>query len=502
MQLKGRRFEPTTDPPRLTVWKTAAYAAAILVCLGILQALTGGYIRSPFAAPPTATRKAASYEEEGKAFFDAGILDKSIGAYQKAVAVDPNNPQLWAELARVQTYSSELMLSSEAKKARMEEAKVSIDKAVCPTDAFGELDAEERRKALQTTKAAAATEFLATVFPTPLSPDEQRLHLRETSVSIDETAGCSIDYADGYAIKTLVLDWLANPGWMDEDTRGKMLNDASLAATKALSLDSSNAMALAFRAEVLVDQANWSAALDAGAQAAQVGSGIMDVHRAYAYVLESNGFYARAVEEYLAAIKLNSNLPFLFIRLGANYRKLGESATDRDVAAQYIADALEAFSRAADLNPLDPIAFLSIAQTYANQGDFFAAERNAEKALSLDNTNPYLYGRLGVIYYKAKNYETAIKVLRCAVRGCLAADNEIGEVDLVKTLPLAANSLDVYYIYGSVLSFYGNTDGNCGEAAQIFALLRASPFHDDTVEAIIREGEVICASYARQTPTA
>jgi tetratricopeptide (TPR) repeat protein len=152
MQLKGRRFEPTTEPPRLTVGRTAAYTAAILVCLGIFKLLDNGTIPSPFAPPPTPTRMALSYAEEGKAFFDAGILTKSIEAYQKAVAVDPNNHQLWAELARIQTYSSELMLDSASKKERLEQALVSI----------------------------------------------------KTSIDINE------DYSTAHAIKILVLDWYAN----------------------------------------------------------------------------------------------------------------------------------------------------------------------------------------------------------------------------------------------------------------------------------------------------
>jgi tetratricopeptide (TPR) repeat protein len=443
MQLQRKRFDPSIEPPRLTLGKTAAYAAAILVCLGLLKLFNLGYIRSPFAPPPTPTRMAMSYAEEGKAFFDAGILDKAIAAYEKAVKVDPKNPELFTELARIRTYSSELMLSNEQKKLRLEEALNSVNAAL------------------------------------EINPD----------------------FATGWAVKTLVLDWYANSEWMDEETRGKTLVEASQAASQALLLDPSSALALAFRAEVLVDQANWSAALDVGAQAAQLGPEIMDVHRAYAYVLESNGYYEHAVEEYLEAIRLNTNLPFLYIRLGANYRKLGETATDTATRDRMITLALEAFARAAELNPKDPIPFLSMAQTYANQGDFFAAERNARKALSLDNTNPFLYGRLGVIYYMAKNYETAIKVLRCAVRGCLAADNEAQSVDVVKTLSLTASSVDVYYVYGSVLSFYGNEGNNCAEAAEIFAELRASPYHNETIESIIREGEVICASFSRQTPT-
>jgi tetratricopeptide (TPR) repeat protein len=455
MQLKGRRFDPTSEPPHLTAGKTAAYVAAILIGLGIFKLLDLGYIRSPFAPPPTPTRMALSYAEEGKAFFDAGILEKAIAAYQKAVAVDPANHQLQAELARIQTYSSELMLSSEKKKQRLEEALASANASL------GIVSGGKG--------------------PTPTPQNDE--------------------FALGHAIKTLVLDWYANPEWMDAETREKTLNQAYQESAKALLLDPANVLALAFRAEVLVDQSNWSAALDAGAQAAQLGPDVMDVHRAYAYVLESNGYYSRAVEEYLRAIDLNTNLPFLYIRLGANYRKLGESATDAATRDAMIDKALEAFARASELNPSDPLPYLSIAQTYSNQGDFFAAERNAEKALTLDKYNPLLYGRLGVIYYKAKNYETAITVLRCAVRGCPAAENEIGKVDLVETLPLAANSVDVYYIYGSVLSFYGDEDGNCEEAAKIFAQLRASPYMDDIIEGIIQEGEVICAAYSRRTPT-
>jgi tetratricopeptide (TPR) repeat protein len=452
MQLQKKRFEPATEPPRLTLGKTAAYCAAILLCLGILKLMSLGYIRSPFAPAPTATYRSELYAEYGRTSFAAGNLEQAISAYQHAVAVDPRNYQLWAELARIQTYSSELMLSNEKKKARLEDALHSIDQALGARSDGG------------------------------------------------KTTYTNDDFALGHAIRTLVLDWYANPEWMDVDTREATLNQAYQSSAKALALEPSSALALAFRAEVFVDQANWSAALDAGAKAAELGADIMDVHRAYAYVLESNGYYQRAVDEYLEAIRINPNLPFLYIRLGANYRKLGESATDTPTRDLMISKALEAFARAANLNPSDPLPYLSIAQTYANQGEFFAAENNARKALGLDNTNPLLYGRLGVIYYKAKNYETAIKVLKCAVRGCTAEENEEQGVEVVETLPLASNSVDVYYVYGSVLSFYGNENDNCAEAAKIFTQLRASAYDDDTVEGIIREGEAICAAFAR-TPT-
>ena len=441
MQLRGNRFQPTTDPPRLTLKKTAVYVLLIFLGLGLLRLFELHYLRSPFAPAPSPVRSAASWAEEGKSFFDAGNMDKAILAYQQAVVVDKNNAQLWTELARIQTYSSALLLSTPDKQKRMQEAQDSINKAVA------------------------------------INPD----------------------YAQGYAVQTLVLDWTASNA-PDDSTRQKNLTDAYNASADALLRDPQNAYALAFRAEVLVDQSNWSTAMDVGAQAVTLGPTIMDVHRAYAYVLESNADYNGAIAEYLEAIKYNPNLPFLHMSLGANYRKLAQLSTNAQTSQEMIDNALSEFDIAANLNPSDPGPFLSIAQTYSNQGDFFAAELNARQALSLDNTDPYLYGRLGVIYYHAKNYETAIKVLKCAVRGCSAAENEEQSVDVTGT-PLNQSTVDIYYTYGSVMAFYGNTPGYCTEARAIFSELRASAWDDSTVETIIREGEVICAMFENQTPT-
>jgi len=440
MQLRGNRFQPTSDPPRLTIKKTAAYVALILLGLGLLRLFEVHTIRSPFAAPPTPTRSADSWAEQGKAFFDSGNMDKAILAYQQAVVVDPKNAQLWTELSRIQTYSSALLLSTAEKQQRMIEALDSINKAL----------------------------------------------------------GVDPEYAQGFAIKTLVLDWTASNS-PDDTTQQKNLTDAYTASAAALIRDPQNALALAFRAEVLADQSNWSTALDVGAQAVKIGPSIMDVHRAYAYVLESNADYNGAVDEYKQAIAINPNLPFLHMSLGVNYRKLGEISTIPQTSQDMIDAAIKEFSIAANLNDKDPGPYLSIAQTEANQGNFFAAELNAEQALNLDKTNPIVYGRLGVIYYHAKNYETAIKVLKCAVRGCLAADNEEQSVDVVAT-PLTAGTLDIYYTYGSVMAFYGNESGNCTEARAIFSQLRASPWYDSTVGGIIQEGERICVKFESGTP--
>ena len=69
--------------------------------------------------------------------------------------------------------------------------------------------------------------------------------------------------------------------------------------------------------------------------------------------------------------------------------------------------------------------YLEIAKTYTQQGEFFIAARNAEKALSFDPSNANTYGQLGIIYIKSRNYEGALPTLRCAVKGCSADENEV-----------------------------------------------------------------------------
>jgi tetratricopeptide (TPR) repeat protein len=396
-------------------------------------------IRSPYAAPPTPTRSANSFAAEGQAFFDAGNLTKAIEAYQQSVLVEPGDPALWAELARIQTYSSALLISNDGKAQRLADARVSAAKAI----------------------------------------------------------SVNVEYGKGYAIQTLALDWSADPSLVDSVTLEGYLSEAYKSSIRAQQLLPNDPEAMAFQAEVLADQGNLAQAMDIGKRAAELGPGLIDVRRAYATVLERNGYYTQAIEEYRAAIAINYNLPFMHMRLGANYRKIGESTTDPNLYKTMIANALNEFAIASNLNPKDPGPFLSIANTYANQGEFFIAERNAKKALSLDPTNSYIYGRLGAIYYKAKNYEGAQIILRCVVRSCRAAENEEGGVD-VTGVALASNTLDFYYYYGSVSAFYGQ----CDEAAKIFAEIRASPWNESFVEEIMLEGERICASYVRQTQTA
>ena len=100
----------------------------VLMVLGgfwfILQ-MQQGRIQSPFAAPATPTRTSTSFALEGDAQFTAGDLNQAITAYQEAVRVNPQDAKSWAQLARIQTYSSALLTTDAERTARLAEALTS-----------------------------------------------------------------------------------------------------------------------------------------------------------------------------------------------------------------------------------------------------------------------------------------------------------------------------------------------------------------------------------------
>ena len=51
---------------------------------------------------------------------------------------------------------------------------------------------------------------------------------------------------------------------------------------------------------------------------------------------------------------------------------------------------------------------------------FLPPGATSRKTIEFQPDNPVLYGELGVLYHKNRNYETGILALECAVRGCTA----------------------------------------------------------------------------------
>jgi tetratricopeptide (TPR) repeat protein len=183
--------------------------------------------------------------------------------------------------------------------------------------------------------------------------------------------------------------------------------------------------------------------------------------------------------------------------------------------------SLEYFAKAVQINEQigvkDPGPHLSIARTYSQLGEFFIAARNVQTALEYEPTNADIYGQLGVIYFRSRNYEGSIFSLQCAIYGCSGEESclgrglercfpDLGEnpVD-VQGLAISPNTIVYYYIYGSVLAALSRPNENrCDEAMQTMNEVRAELENNpdeyadgrETIIDIIEDGEFICQSLA------
>lgn len=446
-----RQTRSRSNPYRVLAWM-----GLILGVVAILLQVRRGAIKPLFMPTPTPTRSSQSYTMEAQAYFAAGKLDDpatdqdALGTYELATRVEPNNAQLWAELARIQTYSYALLSTDIERSTRLQEALASADRAV------------------------------------ELAPDDSTVR----------------------AIRSFVLDWNASSNLITTEQRDDFLNRAEADAVRALQLDPNKVLALAFYAEVLVDQQKWSQAEQYAQQAVARAPDMMDAHRVYATVLENIGQYRTSIEEYQAAAQITPNFTYLYLRIGYGYRNLALRELTTQAQEPLYTTALEYFDRAASINEQlgvrDPQPYIAIAKTYTQMGQAFVASRNAEKALEFDPTNSDTYGQLGMIYVQSKNYESALPSFQCAVEGCTAAENTIAldlvdkglltESVAVKPLALTNTTIGYYYIrYGSVLAYLHRPgDDRCTKSMTLMAKLRATFPGDVDLLSNIQTNEELC----------
>jgi len=460
--------------PQSNIYRMFLWVMMMLGGVWLIQQVSRGDIKPLFEATPTPTRSVGSLLLEGNAEFTSGNLDAAISSYQEALLVNPDNAETWAKLARIQIYSSSFLITDAEKKERLLAGLESARKAVA------------------------------------LAPDDSNPH----------------------AILAFALDWNADRSIYKDEPRqvDKFLAEAETEALTALQKNSTDTLALAYYAEVLLDQQKWDQAEQYINQALSHADAdqLMDVHRINAYLLETLGQYNLAITEYEKAIAIEPSFTFLYLRAGANYRILAFNLADLNAAKPVYEKSLEFFDQAARINEQigvkDPTPYLSISRTYSQLGEYFAAARNVQKALEFQPTNADIYGQLGIVYFRSRNYEGSRDTLKCALRGCSGEESCIGRglekcyPDLgenpveITGLPIGPNTIVYYYTYGSVLSALSRKrDNRCEAAMQVFKEVRAElTGHPDsytdgsqTIISIVQAGEAICRSLAEDNvPTA
>jgi tetratricopeptide (TPR) repeat protein len=246
----------------------------------------------------------------------------------------------------------------------------------------------------------------------------------------------------------------------------------------------------------------------------------MDIFRVHGTVLEYNGQYRAAIDAYTYASEINPNFTYLYLLIGANYRRLAGEDPLSTGRQDLINRALDYFDRAARINEQlgidDPTPYLAIGRTYLQQGEFFIAAINIERALEISPENPDIYGRLGLVFFRARNYESAVIALQCAVDGCgpevsvqllcqcvynCDPETEEGQAFGVQVtgLQLGDESLEYYYTYGSVLVYFRDTaeyPSACDDADRVFRELLAAYGDDPVVPGIAAVSRALCRGEA------
>ncbi len=534
MRLTGDKLTLSREGRRSNPWRVMALLAMLIGVVYLLRAQQRGEVQPLFLPTPTATRTGLSFAEEAQVHFAAGDLPAAIRTYEAGIAVDPGNAELWAMLARVQTYNSFLLTTQEERRQSLAEARRNVDQAieVNPDSAI----AHTIRALVYDWSASAEVKDTITV------GDQVRVSgtIGEGGMitanvieleGLDLEAAAEEETSEGAALVfSGQVDAITDESWVvsgrtveltpltlirDKNRREIFLAEAQNAATRALQLETNFSLANAYRAEILVDQGNLAQAADlsnaALSNALEQGvqtTFLMDIHRVRATVFENQGFYNSAIEEYLEAAKINPNLTILYLKIGANYRALSQ-----------FDQALEYFDKAARINAQlgiqDPNPYLAIGNTYSRDGEFFVASINMQRALLISPTNPEIYARLATVFFQARNYEGSIPIFKCALRGCttqetgdilcelgLAPNCEPGTESAaaigveVRGMPLSSETVEYYYTFGSALTFYAGSNEYptaCDDAEDVFVELTQKYPGDQLIQAIIADGRSICS---------
>lgn len=414
-----------------------------VLSLFVLKAVLTEEIVSPWLPTAVPTREAASFALEADTQFRAGNLEKAIEAYGEAAVLESDNPEYLWKQGRALAYLTASQTTDAEKAATLKRAVDLLE--------------------------AGLVQY----------PEDSNV----------------------YAVLALVYLWYADPDLCGPDLEETYNAKAEDNIRRAVDYDSRNALAYAIYSEILLDQANYARAEQMLSQALQygpeTGADMFDVYRVQGILLESYGQYRSAIEAYTRALNLSPNMTFLQIRIGVNWRQIGNYE-----------EALQMFAKAARINDQlgvnDPLPFLAIGNTYSQQGEFYAAGLNIQRAIEINPYNADVYGRLGVNYYKARNYEAAIEALKCATYGCGAEEScavrqcadsgnpliEIGG------LPLSGTSVVYYFTYVGALAYmHTNANHYCEEAVEIAREISAMYKNDDTVMYIVRDAQNICARY-------
>ena len=273
------------------------------------------------------------------------------------------------------------------------------------------------------------------------------------------------------------------------DFQGKN-SDAIEEIDKAIELDPQNAIAHAYRVEILIDSNNFDyieKAIDVSKSALALDPNALETRRARGYLLEATANYPEAIDFFRSALEVNPNIPILHIELGRNLRQI--AVYDQ---------AIDEFTKANTLNPADPEPEFFISRTYATEGEYAKALQYAKAAVEDKPTDAGLHANYGVMFFRNFQYQEAVNELGLAVNGG-KTENGLPIIGLLLTNDL--RTAEYYYTYGLALA----RTNQCGQALPIAQKLQTMFASDDSVQQAATGINQICQENldnpAVETPT-
>jgi tetratricopeptide (TPR) repeat protein len=245
--------------------------------------------------------------------------------------------------------------------------------------------------------------------------------------------------------------------------------EAVRAARSSTDLDPSNAEAYAYLAGALsqLGPEQYASAQEAAEIALSLDPENPIVRLNMATILELQGFYPAAIEQYQLAIDQNPNMVELYTGLAYNY-----------YATRDIPTAILTFQDALDVDEANAAVYDGLGWMYFLIGEYPSAEENLVKAVELDPELVRAHAHLGAAFYRNLNYDSAIPELELAVE-------RYGEITL-------ANST---YFNMLGLAYYFEGEENCDQAVELFRqVLEVIP---DDINA--EEGLDLCRAAAIET---
>jgi tetratricopeptide (TPR) repeat protein len=256
-------------------------------------------VQNPFIDTPTPTRAPESFVSEAEKLFEDGKLLQAISAYEEAIRSNPNDPNSYIEMARVQVFIGYYEDAQEsAEKALLLNPNNSMAHAVhgWSLDFTGDyLSAEAAvKRALE------------------LDPNNALAH--------------------AYYAEILADSFLSGSGPLDA------IDIAAERSRVALSLAPDLMEAHRARAYVLEVTGNYEEAIQQYEAAININPNISDLHLSLGRNYRALGVYDKAVEEFTRANALNPADPLPDLYISRTYATVGEYAKAVQYGEQAIKD--------------------------------------------------------------------------------------------------------------------------------------------------------------------